>query len=64
MRRKFLLSALLALTLLASCGRRNEGQFTSEPGMSKPLTVVMDPNSEPESGFDPAVRLGRGGARP
>lgn len=60
MRRKFLLSALLALTLLASCGRRNEGQFTSEPGMSKPLTVVMDPNSEPESGFDPAFGWGAG----
>ena len=36
---------LLALLLLASCGRRNEGQFTSEPGISKPLTVVMPPTS-------------------
>lgn len=60
MRRKFLLSALLALTLLASCGRRNESQFTPEPGTSKPLTVVMDPNSEPEAGFDPAFGWGAG----
>ncbi len=51
---------LLALLLLASCGRRNESQFTPEPGISKPLTVVMPPTSEPEAGFDPAFGWGAG----
>ena len=51
---------LLALLLLASCGRRNESQFTPESGISKPLTVVMPPTSEPEAGFDPAFGWGAG----
>ena len=55
-----LASVLLAFTLLASCGKRNEGSFSPEPGISKPLTVVMPPTSEPEAGFDPAFGWGAG----
>lgn len=51
---------LLSLTLLASCGRRNEGSFSPEPGISQPLTIVMPPTSEPEAGFDPAFGWGAG----
>ena len=51
---------LLSLTLLASCGRRNEGSFSSEPGISQPLTVVLPPACEPTAGFDPAFGWGAG----
>ena len=51
---------LLALSLLAACHNRPVGYFSPEPGISQPLTVVMDPASEPEAGFDPAFGWGAG----
>ena len=51
---------LLAFLLLTSCGKRNEGSFSPEPGISRPLTVVMPTTSEPEVGFDPAFGWGAG----
>jgi peptide/nickel transport system substrate-binding protein len=51
---------LLALLLLTSCGKRSEGSFSPEPGISRPLTVVMPTTSEPEAGFDPAFGWGAG----
>ena len=51
---------LLALLLLASCGRGSESGFSPEPGRSKPLTVVLPATSEPAAGFDPAFGWGAG----
>ena len=51
---------LLALLLLASCGRGSEGGFSPEPGRSRPLTVVLPATSEPAAGFDPAFGWGAG----
>ena len=51
---------LLTLALLSSCQKRNESGFSPEPGISKPLTVIMPPTSEPEAGFDPAFGWGAG----
>ena len=51
---------LLALLLLASCGRGSESGFSPEPGRSRPLTVVLPATSEPAAGFDPAFGWGAG----
>lgn len=51
---------LLAFLLLTSCGKRSEGSFSPEPGISRPLIVVMPTTSEPEAGFDPAFGWGAG----
>ena len=51
---------LLALLLLASCGRGSESGFSPEPGRSRPLTVVLPATSEPAAGFDPAFGWGVG----
>lgn len=51
---------LLAFLLLTSCGKRSEGSFSPEPGISRPLTIVMPTTSEPEAGFDPAFGWGAG----
>ena len=63
------LSAALALGLLAGCQRGDvsEGQSagnvdsTGNSGMdSDSVIIAMDPNSEPEAGFDPAYGWGAG----
>lgn len=51
---------LLALLLLASCGKGSEGGFSPELGRSRPLTVVLPATSEPAAGFDPAFGWGAG----
>lgn len=51
---------LTLLLLLTSCGKRNEGGFSPEPGHSRPLTVVLPATSEPAAGFDPAFGWGAG----
>ena len=51
---------LLALLLLASCGRGSESGFSPEPGRSRSLTVVLPATSEPAAGFDPAFGWGAG----
>ncbi len=59
----FLLSAALALGLLAGCQREDtsSGQ-TAENSQadSDSVIIAMDPNSEPEAGFDPAYGWGAG----
>ena len=64
-----LLSAALALGLLAGCqsGNVSEGQSagnaesTGNSGAdSDSVIIAMDPNSEPEAGFDPAYGWGAG----
>lgn len=59
-RRFRLLSAWLALMLLASCGKQNVGQFSPEPGTASQVTVVLNSASEPEAGFDPLFGWGAG----
>ena len=51
---------LLALSLLAGCQHRPVGNFSPEPGTSKPLTVVLPTTAEPAAGFDPAFGWGAG----
>lgn len=57
------LSAALALGLLAGCqsGNVSAGQTEGNAGASVDSVIIaMDPNSEPEAGFDPAYGWGAG----
>lgn len=59
----FLLSAALALGLLAGCQREDtsSGQTAENSRAdSDSVIIAMDPNSEPEAGFDPAYGWGAG----
>ena len=67
-----LLSAALALGLLAGCqsgnasggqtsgNERNAGNAAGSGAESDSVIIAMDPNSEPEAGFDPAYGWGAG----
>ncbi len=58
-----LLSAALSLGVLAGCqsGNASAGQTENITGASADSVVIaMDPNSEPEAGFDPAYGWGAG----
>ena len=58
-----LLSAVLALGLLAGCqGKDTSSGQTAENSRadSDSVIIAMDPNSEPEAGFDPAYGWGAG----
>ena len=59
----FLLSAALALGLLSGCqGKDTSSGQTAENSRadSDSVIIAMDPNSEPEAGFDPAYGWGAG----
>lgn len=60
MKRRFgslLLSLVLAVSLLAGCGTKEEAQAEGE---KESVIVAMGVNSEPASGFDPAYGWGAG----
>lgn len=60
MRKKSLLPALLALTLLASCAGQSAGPSASRPESGRQATVILPPVSEPDAGFDPVLGWGAG----
>ena len=58
-----LLGTVLSLGLLAGCqsGNASAGQTENNTGASADSVIIaMDPNSEPEAGFDPAYGWGAG----
>ena len=58
-----LLGTALSLGLLAGCqsGNASAGQTENNTGASADSVIIaMDPNSEPEAGFDPAYGWGAG----
>lgn len=55
-----LLACLLVLSLLAGCGGSSSESRSNTSENRSSVVIAMDPNSEPEAGFDPAFGWGAG----
>ena len=55
-----LLACLLVLSLLAGCGGPSSESRSNTSENRSSVVIAMDPNSEPEAGFDPAFGWGAG----
>ena len=55
-----LLACLLVLSLMAGCGGSSSESRSNTSENRSSVVIAMDPNSEPEAGFDPAFGWGAG----
>lgn len=55
-----LLVCLLVLSLMAGCGGSSSESWSNTSENRSSVVIAMDPNSEPEAGFDPAFGWGAG----
>lgn len=55
-----LLACLLVLSLMAGCGGSSSKSRSNTSENRSSVVIAMDPNSEPEAGFDPAFGWGAG----
>ncbi len=55
-----LLACLLVLSLMAGCGGSSSESRSNTSENRSSVVIAMDPNSEPEAGFDPAYGWGAG----
>lgn len=55
-----LLACLLVLSLMAGCGGSSSESRSNTSENRSSVAIAMDPNSEPEAGFDPAFGWGAG----
>ena len=55
-----LLACLLVLSLMAGCGGSSSESWSNTSENRSSVVIAMDPNSEPEAGFDPAFGWGAG----
>lgn len=54
------LACLLVLSLMAGCGGSSSDSRSNTSENRSSVVIAMDPNSEPEAGFDPAFGWGAG----